>query len=433
MKRYFLFLLSVCCLQCLTGSEAATIAERAASDGIPCVRERGYIIPAGKVHELPAESYDLTAGVARLSLDERDKDRTALVSLRKKQSVEMPLEVPFLKFFTTEGFMALHEIPLIWQRYLRKHYNDSLPLKRVLLVSGVDFIKDADLTLEGLIASIHPERSADDSFYERLIELLSTPFAWNNIDVRRVLRSVYSLVRDVEALKEKLAGFNIKDEVLSVVHLNMGFLAKGMKDKEVRDHYFNLLAGNRITLGLLERDRCSRDSLEDRTRGYPEKAKGYAYFQEAVRRRYGLDGSQRNLKSAHRYYQESLARVHLHPGIIMDGVSFYKTLLESATHLPSILAQLEMTQEQLQTYFLHACWQGMRIKHIPAILEGVHYLEKHSDYVLSQDITPVDQWNDLRIFFRQSHKERLREAYQRLFFLTEDDQFDRRFKELGSV
>ena len=57
-----------------------------------------------------------------------------------------------LSFFLNEAFMALHEFPLTWQRYLRENYGDSDFLKRILVISRSSlsdgFISEDDIKIE---------------------------------------------------------------------------------------------------------------------------------------------------------------------------------------------------------------------------------------------------------------------------------------------
>lgn len=91
--------------------------ERASTEGISCVAVNGFVVPEAQLR---------TTDVSEKTLE--------------YQGIEMGLDAPFLEFLLTEGFMALHELPLIWQKYLRRYWNDNLLLKRTLLVSGVDLI-----------------------------------------------------------------------------------------------------------------------------------------------------------------------------------------------------------------------------------------------------------------------------------------------------
>jgi len=328
--------------------------------------------------------------------------------------------------------MALHELPLAWQKYLRENYSRSDFLKRMLVFSraSIDdgFLSEDDIKIEtDLIETIRPGKKGEESFYPNLITILSTPFIWNNTRVQVALNAIWDLI-DHDQIKKCIKN----DDISPIVALNVVFLEK-WREKKLHDFCLSELLRKNVTLGILEHEKLSSTPFDSRDLGaYSSIARGYLYFQEAVRRRYGLEGRSRDLKQAHEYYQRSLEGIRSHPGILMDAADFYKTLLDNETSILDIFSMVTLktdmeAKEEIILSFLQACWAGKKIDHIPGILEMVHYIEKHPELPAPR----VE--NDISKFLSLSQKDRLIILYSSLFNLTQKKQYDERIKELRSL
>lgn len=372
----------------------------------------------------------LTGSVSRLSLEE-ESDREKVREMASLQGND-PYELLVFPLFLKEAFMALHELPLDWQKYLRENYSNSDFLKRMLVFSRASlddgFLSEDDIKIEtDLIETIKPGKKAEESFYPNLITVLSTPFIWNNTRVQVALNAIWDLIDH-----DQIRGYIKNDDTSSIVALNIVFLEK-WREKKLYDFCLSGLLRKNVTLGILEHEKLSLLPFESRgLSAYSPIAQGYMYFQEAVRRRYGLEGRLRDLKQAHEYYQRSLEGIRSHPGMLMDAADFYKTLLRNETSVLGIFSMVALNKdmdpkEEIILSFLEMCWAGKKIDHIPAILEMVHYIEKHPE------LPALRVENDLGDFLKRSQKDQLISLYETLFTLTEKKQYDERLKELRSL
>jgi hypothetical protein len=380
--------------------------------GVSAIRMGKYLVPAEKMRGFSDSGEgDSAEQIGREITTYIEEERTP--------------ELPFLSFFLNEAFMALHEMPVAWQRYLYENSTGSDFLKRVLLVSKA-LPDDADKEeMRNLIARLHSSGMSGEGFHDNLLEILSIPFVWNNLEMGRVLRSVYSGI-DEAKIAEHLAKNSIRREMCSVIFLNLGFLAKSMRDERKSKHYFGLLKD--VPLAVLQTGFLSEVDFESQLKTYSPNVAGYVCFQEAVRMRYGVEGRPRNLLKAHQYYQEFMKGMHYHPGIFLDIVSFYGDLLSVGKDLPVILAELSLDVNNLQSLFFEACWRGFLLEHVPLILEGVAYLEKNPGFIPGGVAD-----HDLIEFFNKPYKSRLHESYELLFSLTAEKRFELKIKTLESA
>ena len=384
--------------------------------GISAIRMGQYLVPAEKVKGFSDSGEEDSA---------EQIGRELTTYIEEKRSPELP----FLSFFLNEAFMALHEMPIAWQRYLRENSAGNDFLEKVLLISKA-LPDDVDREkIRNLIARIHPSGALEEGFYDSLVETLSIPFVWNNLEIGKSLRTIYSSI-DESKIHTYLEKNNVRREISSIVYLNLGLLAKTMGDAGKSVYYFSFIKDT--PLAASQETPSSEIDFESYLKAYPSNVVGYLCFQEAVRMRYGLEGRSRNLLKAHQYYQEFMKTMHYHPGIFQDVASFYKDLLGAGKDLPIILAELRVEINNLRSFFFKACWRGFGLEHVPLILEGVDYLEKNPDF-LPDAIADHDFGQDLIEFFKKPYRYRLHEAYELLFSLTAEKRFELKLKSLESA